>query len=566
VSNSTIESPAAPTSRTAAVRGLLGRHPTIHPLLFAAFPVVYLWAHNLSQGVTFHDALGPLAVTMSAALVLTVLGAIALKDGRKAALIISILVVFFFSYGYIYSGLAGDRVAGVDVGRHTILLPVWSLLALGAIGLVLRARNLVRLTSALNVIAGGLVLLNLVSVTVFDLRPNPSGAAVLRAGDIHVPAVTSGGGEGASPLAHALSKHPDVYYIVLEEYAGQRALREEYRFDNTPFLSFLEDKGFFVGHQSTTNYPRTVLSLASSLNLDYLEDVAEQYGPDTGDTTPLTALLQDPEIGRVMKSLGYRFIQLGSWWEPTADSPSADVNLPVGGLSEFSQALYGTTALAPVAQDDSRVRAWKGVQFQFKALTQLSKFKGPRFVFAHIITPHNPYVFNRDGSYVTPKVLVTRTTEENYVNQLSYANAAVKKLVSRLLDEPEDKRPVIIVQSDEGPYQGEPTGWARYSARVMERKFGILSALYLPGVTDSDKATSSLQAFGVPAVPGEPTALPATITPVNTFRLVLDLYFGANLPLLPDRNFVFRDLDHIYDFTEVTTKVRALEAGSGPSG
>ena len=128
--------------------------------------------------------------------------------------------------------------------------------------------------------------------------------------------------------------------------------------------------------------------------------------------------------------------------------------------------------------------------------------------------------------------------ERNYVDQLQYANSQVERVVAALLSRPPSSRPVVIVQADEGPFAGEPTGWGRPTPTRLERKFLILNAYYLPGPPS--------------------TELTDAITPVNSFRLVFDRYFGTGLGLLPDRNFVFRDLAHIFQFTDVTEQVRAL--------
>ena len=72
------------------------------------------------------------------------------------------------------------------------------------------------------------------------------------------------------------------------------------------------------------------------------------------DAHALLTMLKDNQLARVMKSIGYRYIHVGSWWTPTATSPLADVNVTFGGLSEFASVLYQTTALAPVATDDAR--------------------------------------------------------------------------------------------------------------------------------------------------------------------------------------------------------------------
>jgi hypothetical protein len=102
---------------------------------------------------------------------------------------------------------------------------------------------------------------------------------------------------------------------------------------------------------------------------------------------------------------------------------------------------------------------------------------------------------------------------------------------------------VIVLQSDEGPFEGSPTKWGTITSANLVRKFPILNAYYLPSVT--------------------PSRLSNLITPVNSFRVVFSQYFGADLANLPDRNYVFRAMNHAYDFTDVTDRVRALMGTRG---
>lgn len=119
-----------------------------------------------------------------------------------------------------------------------------------------------------------------------------------------------------------------------------------------------------------------------------------------------------------------------------------------------------------------------------------------------------------------------------------YLNSKILELVDTLLAGPSDLRPVIVLQADERPFPGIPTRWtSRNRLRLIRQKFLILNAYYLPGQ-------------------GTPSPY-ATITPVNTFRLVLDRYFGAGIPLLPDREFVFRGRSRLYTFREVTDILRS---------
>src|SRR5207244_2209263 len=119
------------------------------------------------------------------------------------------------------------------------------------------------LPHVLNLGAVGLVAMNLVTVGLFELNPPPSTKDLLEGEGVKVPV--------ASSPQPGRPKRPDVYYIMLEEYAGERTLADQFGYDNRPFMDALSQLGFYVARDSTTNYPRTELSLASSLNMNYLD-------------------------------------------------------------------------------------------------------------------------------------------------------------------------------------------------------------------------------------------------------------------------------------------------------
>jgi hypothetical protein len=117
-------------------------------------------------------------------------------------------------------------------------------------------------------------------------------------------------------------------------------------------------------------------------------------------------------------------------------------------------------------------------------------------------------------------------------------NRQIEEMVEHLLDRPD--KPIIILQADEGPYP-EPyrtsnRSWKKASPGQLAMKTGILNAYYFP---DGDYA-----------------ALYQTVTPVNTFRILFDKYFGMEFGLLPDRIFAFPDYSSIYEFFDVTDVTR----------
>ena len=93
------------------------------------------------------------------------------------------------------------------------------------------------------------------------------------------------------------------------------------------FLNDLSDKGFYVANESVSNYLKTRSSLASSLNMEYINYLTEQYGEEYQDLAPIYHLMQDYSVWRLLKSARYEFIHFGSWWEPTRENIYADKNI-----------------------------------------------------------------------------------------------------------------------------------------------------------------------------------------------------------------------------------------------
>jgi hypothetical protein len=289
--------------------------------------------------------------------------------------------------------------------------------------------------------------------------------------------------------------------------------------------------------------------------MKYINYLSEIVGEDSSDLDPVYEMLQDYEVWRFLKSKGYKYIHFGSWWEHTRENKYADVNVNYWEVPEFSMTLFKTTMLYPIALENERLPNWLKVPFikeyrkaqwertlyQFDKLSEIPKMKEPTFVFAHLLIPHDPYVFDQEGNYLTLEEEKKRSEIVNYVDQLIFANSKVKALVDELLSNSEVP-PIIILQSDEGPHperyvlDEENFKWEEATEAELRLKMGILSAFYLPNVDNS--------------------VLYPSITPANTFRLVFNLYFDANFELLPDRIYAFHSNRYQYKFFDVTDKLK----------
>jgi hypothetical protein len=500
---------------------LLKKPIPIHPFLLAAYPVLFLYAQNVDL-TPLIDALGPLAVGLFVSLLLFLTFYGALRDPAKAGLLLSACVLLFFSYGHVVDVLenfglgTGDSVIRPDF----VLLPVWVLLLAVAAYFIVKTRDELRTpTNLLNVVSAVLVLLSLGSIVSYEV-----GRRALLASQRDAAPET-----GAREPATA-GQLPDIYYIILDAYTSQDVLEEIWEYDNSAFIDFLTDNGFYVVPDGHSNYPITFLSLASSLNMEYLNYLSDTLGADGTDRSIPNEMIQDSEVVRFLKSQGYKFVHFQTGWGPTARNPHADRDVRCGNVNEFTEVLVRTTLLRPLADRLISHDRREVVLCMFDTLAEVQHtVEGPRFVFAHILVPHPPFLFGPHGEAInTDPALRTKDWSKYYLGQLQFVNMEVEELVERLLSEAEIP-PMIIFQGDHGSKllreSDEP------SPETLEERLGILNAYHLPD--------------------GGERFLYDSITPVNTFRVLLTAYFGADYEPLEDRSYFCR-LKQPYDFLDAT--------------
>jgi hypothetical protein len=87
---------------------------------------------------------------------------------------------------------------------------------------------------------------------------------------------------------------------------------------------------------------------------------------------------------------------------------------------------------------------------QFRSLAELADEPGPTFVLAHVLLPHDPYVFDETGNLMPSSERATLTEADLFGAQLKYTNHEIKKIVEQLLARSVDQQPIIIIQADEG--------------------------------------------------------------------------------------------------------------------
>jgi hypothetical protein len=357
-----------------------------------------------------------------------------------------------------------------------------------------------------------------------------------------------------------------VYYIILDGYGRQDILRELYDMDNRAFVQALRDRGFYVADQSSSNYSQTSLSLASTLGMTHLDELAATMSPGSRNLRPLEDRIQNSRVVELFRSLGYRFVAFESAYPmttiETADiyvAPSYDAEsqreASRGGLAlnEFEVLLVQTTALrfpleVYVQQNQALAFALEfpflkhriRILYTLSSLGEIAGWDGDHLVFAHVLAPHPPFVFGPNGEVVEPAGPFTMQDsgccgQEAYIrgyrDQLQYINRLVLQAVDEILARSETP-PIIILQGDHGP-AAHQNPQDQLAGNLRER-MAILNAYLVP--------------------PETAERLYPCVTPVNSFRLILSTVFGFDLEPLPDR-VVFSPGGRAYDLHELTDEL-----------
>jgi hypothetical protein len=477
----------------------------LHPILFAVYPVLFIGAHNIGSAPLTH-MIPPLALMAVVGAGIWYGLALLLKDTEKAGITTSLFLLLFFAYGRVYLPLEGATLWGLQVGRHRYLMPLAGFLLVAAHFGIRKLRDTHGLTRFLDVTASLLVLFSLFNIVSHEIGTADAKFDPSTNLDQIVP--------GWATSASQPDQLPDIYYIILDQYPRGDISHDVYGFDNSTFLNDLASEGFYVARKSRSNYLETKLSIPSSLNMSYLNVFFEQPlihfdGPATATGRTFHSMIDRNTVARYLEQYGYRFVAVNSGYFIT-EATNADKYFTTIGLSLYTSLLrqiMRTTPIPGVASvlgynPDGFVQRQR-IYFVLDRIKELPQAEAPTFLFAHIMCPHSPFSLGKTKA-----------------EQMAALNDLIMSTVREILAE-SSTPPVIIVHGDHGVRDLLPTN-GRSSVSdpyILETASAILNAYHFPGGHGED--------------------LYADISPVNTFRVVLNRFFGESCELLDDVTYGF---------------------------
>lgn len=508
---------------------LFGRPPLLHPFL-APLPALLSYTHDNIGMATWRLALFPLALTWLATVPSLLLLSALSRNPRTAAVATTLIVVAFHAHG--------------DAGKNTSWM--WGIVAVVTVALLLYRGS----GEVLTVFANLLMTLGVLPplwTTLSDEHADPAPhvrSDYLTSLDLRAKA--------AHPDGAAL---PDIWYFILDGYGREDVLKSDFGVTDGGLAETLRRRGFYVATGAHSNYAQTALSIASSFNMAPLPDLLDDVSAESENRLPLQRLIAENRLTRRLRDAGYRIVQYTGEYSMTRLADADENRGAWFTFNEYDYVLMGHTPILGLAsalgypqQRVSHAVRRNTIETVLDDLPRGDRDPGPTFVYVHIVAPHPPFVFAEDGRYRRSRSRMffgdgstwfkyakkyKESYEEGYRAQLTYISRRMTEAVDGILATAE-RPPVILIQGDHGP--GAHLVWDEPDQTDMHERMGILSAYLVP----------------------DPSALWPTITPVNSFRVVLNQVLGTDIPKTEDRSW-FSGFSTPYDLRDETARLEAGE-------
>jgi hypothetical protein len=479
----------------------------LYLILLPLFFVLHGYLENYGFVHIGEGALLALVYTAST-LVVSVICWLFLRNIPKAALAAFTIMSIYFFFGVIHDLL---KEQAPFFSKYLVLFGVFLILVIAAISYLKKTnRSFKQLTVFLNLLFIIFILVDAGSLVSKSVRPNPAEFSTNK----------------RYQSCDSCNK-PDIYLLLMDGYASTVALAQWYRYQNN-LDSFLLQQKFSIQAHSRSNYNFTPFSMASILNMSYLQGIAHPQQITLNDYSHCEVLIRNNEVINTLRAAGYDIVNYSIF--NLAGHPSLVVQdfLPLN-----TRLITERTLLAYVRRDIG----WKLAQWypfkwfwggdimvtnqhnqQFINLVKTSaatKSTRPRFVYAHFFLPHTPFYYDKNGRL---KDLATITREKvtspipSYLEYVTYANSRIREMVTTI--QQQNPSAVIILMGDHG--NRDPSKEA-----FPVRYFQNLNAVYYP---DNDYKL-----------------LYDSISGVNQFRVVFNKLFHQHLPLLKDSATYLKD-------------------------
>ena len=307
-----------------------------HHYLISLFPVLVIYSRN--KDITyFQDTIIPILFSISISILLFYILNFFEKNVHRNALITSLCIIIIFAYGHFYEIIVSYLPS---LAPHKLfIIPYLSISVIFCFKLIKKHRNnFENFTPMLNFVSSVLLIINLINIVTYQFK-TVTNLKTFNDDEII----------DYSIKANNQIDNPDIYFIVLDSYLGKSVLKNEYNFDNEPFIKKLEQRKFIIANNGHSNFPFTGTSLGSTLNLNYINEIKDGT---TITRDYLYQIIKNNYVLNFIKKRGYRYIHFNTGYSIMSKNKYADINIGEEGIfgSEFIRIFFQTSIFNPFAK------------------------------------------------------------------------------------------------------------------------------------------------------------------------------------------------------------------------
>ncbi|HEX4372006.1 MAG TPA: sulfatase-like hydrolase/transferase [Puia sp.] len=339
------------------------------------------------------------------------------------------------------------------------------------------------------------------------------------------------------------SAKPDIYFFVFDEYTNNETLKKVWDFNNDTITNWLSTEGFHIPAHSHANYSYTVYSVSSTFNMNYIDEKKGSDGTVAKYILQANESLSNNETFTILKKENYKLnflapfnnniqeCNLGHFFDYISTQQILKQTLPgtVYGSKLWNRISAKFSDNSDSAKHDDmlqqKMKSIRSTVDQIKKTTDPSADRKPNFVYGHIMVPHEPHVFDKEGKFLSYSEFNQLTPFDTYTTQINYANSLIKEIVS-YIKQHNKHNTIIIIEGDHGfrSFVNGNNWFARTPDSLKKYFLPNFNAIYFP---DSNYSK-----------------IDDDISPVNTFRIVFDQFFHQDYPMLKYSGSVVKDTEY----------------------
>jgi len=482
---------------------------------FSAFPILFLFSQN-SDVISLTDLVTTLIVTSIITFIGWAILSKVLKNQRKSGIIIVIMTILFFSYGHVLESFVFEIDKASGGHKHLFLLSIYGIFFIITSVKIWRTKE--KLDNVEKIVCGIGITLCILAISSVDYSNYNS---------------VQNYDEKISNIGSTVEKR-NIYYILFDGYSSSEILEEVYGHDNSQVVDFLKDEGFFIAENSYTNYPQTQLFLSALLNMEYINYLADEVGDKSKNFKVLGNKIYESKIITDFRDGGYGIYYLDTGFLAYPTKMKSDMNLCTYNNyfnSQFQILILRMSMFNPIYHEFFEEDYRQRILCTFEEIPKIHEYsEKPVFVFAHIMVPHAPYIFGPNGEDMSSESFEMESSgkdKEGYLNQAKFAEKTIVELVKKI--RASDKQAIIMIMSDSG--SDSTLDWNNPNDESIRERFGNFNTYYFPD--------------------GGNEILYDGMSPVNTFRKLLNFYFNEDYEILEDRSY-FSNASEPFNFIEVT--------------